>query len=37
MNIPFLTESIPWLTTEQMIEVDRALYESEKSNLRNHE
>mgnify|MGYP001166067584 CR=1 FL=1 len=27
MNIPFLTDDIPWLTTEQMIEVDRAMME----------
>ncbi len=25
MDIPFLTEDIPWLTTAQMIEVDRAM------------
>ena len=27
MNIPFLTEDIPWLTTAQMVEVDRAMME----------
>ena len=27
MDIPFLTEDIPWLTTAQMIEVDRAMME----------
>lgn len=27
MNIPTYTETIPWLTTEQMIEVDRAMME----------
>jgi NAD(P)H-hydrate epimerase len=27
MNIPFYTGDIPWLTTEQMIEVDRAMIE----------
>lgn len=27
MNLPVLAENIPWLTTEQMIEVDRAMME----------
>ena len=33
MNIPFLTEDIPWLTTEQMIEVDRAMMEDYRIDL----
>jgi hypothetical protein len=37
MNIAVLADNISWLTTGQMIEVDRAFHESEKSNLCNHE
>ncbi len=33
MNIPFLTEDIPWLTTAQMIEVDRAMMEDVRIDL----
>ncbi len=33
MNIPFLTDDIPWLTTEQMIEVDRAMMEDYRIDL----
>ncbi len=33
MNIPFLTEDIPWLTTAQMIEVDRAMMEDYRIDL----
>lgn len=33
MDIPFLTEDIPWLTTAQMIEVDRAMMEDYRIDL----
>lgn len=33
MDIPFLTEAVPWLTTEQMIEVDRAMMEDYRIDL----
>ena len=33
MNIPFLTDNIPWLTAEQMIEVDRAMMEDYRIDL----
>lgn len=33
MNIPFLTENVPWLTTAQMIEVDRAMMEDYRIDL----
>lgn len=33
MNIPLLTENIPWLTTAQMIEVDRAMMEDVRIDL----
>lgn len=33
INIPLLVEDIPWLTTEQMIEVDRAMMEDYRIDL----
>jgi NAD(P)H-hydrate epimerase len=33
MDFPFATEAIPWLTTEQMIEVDRAMMEDFRIDL----
>ncbi len=33
MNIPFWNEPIPWLTTEQMIEVDRAMMDDYRIDL----
>jgi len=33
MDFPFATEDVPWLTTEQMIEVDRAMMEDYRIDL----
>ena len=33
MDIPFLTEDVPWLTTAQMSEVDRAMMEDVRIDL----